>query len=1148
MTLSKKDPESQVEPVVAHAEIAACAVGELSNLGAPDDLNATGRKENSPLDCAYPSGNANAPVAIVHHAEAMLHETRAAIARGWALTPANGKAPFRPGWQREVPLSLGDLEALTRRCNMALRCGRPSGVLVLDDDSVEQYIADLPSLPATVTAITGRGRRHYYFRMPDVAVPNKSRAFGLAVEVKSDGTAVLLPGSTHPDTGGIYRWLEGHDPDSMPLAELPRALLEDLLRPQDPRPAPRSGSSAIGSQGTLVERYAASVRSAPDGDRNNTLNKHAYFLGGIVARGELDRGDVESALLEAAMNAGLPEREARATIASGLKKGIASPLPKPDGRGAKKGGRRMAEGIGFSVDGAFEPTTIESTNEVHDPSAAGSKGVHSARQGGRGARGPGTCPLKVPDGAPFPVHLLPESVQEYCRAIAHAVSVDESMAGLAILAALGGAIGLSREAVVTVNEWTEPPVIWGAIVMSSGGGKSPLVAAVLEPILRYQIKLKRQYDQERTAYDIAYRVWQEEEKKRLKRGQATAPPVAPVQRHVYASDATVEAIVDMFKGEAHGITAVYDELICFFGNMGRYSGKAQADLGIWLSMSRGAPIKVDRVVKGSTIVESAMASVIGGIQPRILAACCSDSAYASGLVARFLFVLPRRAVRQLRPCVPKNVKANYHCLVTKLLKLELDDCADELGMIRRRARRIPFAPECEEFLREYLPQWSIASMLECETLDAAMSKLEAYALRFALIRRVTREAVEDAGPDDPISLEDLQAGIQLARWFKEETRRVLISNNHDLTTNRDRKIASRRAIIESLGGQITASAWRKRHRRMTKPQAEQELDELVDAGYAEWREHGTTAKGGRPTRVCVLLEPGTTDFEMNEEVPDDDEEQVNEAVDSADEGGIGGFGLRGHGKRAGITLEAQAAPHGDEKEGLSETALTSLDQTLYSESTLVRKAHYEGSIGEYSECLPQNGPQNGLPDPVEADPALGARSDGGLSERASGEQEAQGPLPKEAESHLNACDSFRNPQNPQNPGTTSSAQRQDLRENSAPVSETPSDEGNSGARGPADPAGVEQVPDDLETLVADLLAAFPGAREVGPAAVVVPIESVFGFGAATLTSCRCCGSPKYWRLRDTGRGEPGDLVCERCHAPAQPEHLIERLNIGGGDA
>ena len=64
---------------------------------------------------------------------------------------------------------------------------------------------------------------------------------------------------------------------------------------------------------------------APEGTRNDQLNRSAYSIGQLVGAGVLDAEEAGSALLNAAMRTGLSEREATATIRSGMIPGIRNP-------------------------------------------------------------------------------------------------------------------------------------------------------------------------------------------------------------------------------------------------------------------------------------------------------------------------------------------------------------------------------------------------------------------------------------------------------------------------------------------------------------------------------------------------------------------------------------------------------------------------------------------------------------------------------------------------------------------------------------------------------------------------------------------------------------------------------------------------------
>jgi hypothetical protein len=67
------------------------------------------------------------------------------------------------------------------------------------------------------------------------------------------------------------------------------------------------------------------VAMAPEGTRNDQLNRSAHALGQLAAAGVLPLDLVVSKLVEAAGRAGLVGREVEATIASGLRSGARQP-------------------------------------------------------------------------------------------------------------------------------------------------------------------------------------------------------------------------------------------------------------------------------------------------------------------------------------------------------------------------------------------------------------------------------------------------------------------------------------------------------------------------------------------------------------------------------------------------------------------------------------------------------------------------------------------------------------------------------------------------------------------------------------------------------------------------------------------------------
>jgi len=265
-----------------------------------------------------------------------------ALRRGWALTLLGGKKPVLKNWTKIPPATAEDIGGwVAQGHNLGLRTGAVSGVTVIDDDTEDGSGAMDLGLPETVTVLTGSDKRHYYFKTPEQQIGNSASKLHPRVDVRGDGGQVVFVGSIHPETGQPYRWLEGHSPDEIELAEIPRRIIDRLRVSESPangHGAPRAArarsapplSVTSSADPDRAARWAeaalrnecARVASTPEGDRNNALNLAAFRVGQVL---HILARDPTEELLAAGLSAGLPEREARATIASGLGAGKLEP-------------------------------------------------------------------------------------------------------------------------------------------------------------------------------------------------------------------------------------------------------------------------------------------------------------------------------------------------------------------------------------------------------------------------------------------------------------------------------------------------------------------------------------------------------------------------------------------------------------------------------------------------------------------------------------------------------------------------------------------------------------------------------------------------------------------------------------------------------
>jgi len=212
--------------------------------------------------------------------------------------------------------------------NVGVRTGSASGLVVLDVDRRPGGMATLATLershgelPRSAAVETGAGR-HYWFAHPGGIVRNSAGRLGPGIDVRGDGGYVIAPPSCHI-TGRRYRWAA-----ALPIAPLPDWI--GARTPETNKPVPAGVRASVGRDVRPWARaaLAAEIRrvgSSIPGSRNDALNRASFALGQIVGGGHLRDDAVREALHHAGATAGLPPREVRSTVASGLRAGVRSP-------------------------------------------------------------------------------------------------------------------------------------------------------------------------------------------------------------------------------------------------------------------------------------------------------------------------------------------------------------------------------------------------------------------------------------------------------------------------------------------------------------------------------------------------------------------------------------------------------------------------------------------------------------------------------------------------------------------------------------------------------------------------------------------------------------------------------------------------------
>ncbi|MCC6427495.1 MAG: DUF3987 domain-containing protein [Phycisphaerales bacterium] len=473
----------------------------------------------------------------------------------------------------------------------------------------------------------------------------------------------------------------------------------------------------------------------------------------------------------------------------------------------------------------------------------------------------------VPAFAPFPVDVLPDPIRGFVTEAAKAIGCDASYIALPTLSGLAAAIGNTHR-IALKRGWTEPAIVWTAIVGESGTMKTPAFKLAMKAIRKAQANAFKEHDAARAEWEAQHLRYEAELtgwKRQAAKGHGDAgdppeKPALPIARRYIVSDTTTEALAPILLGNPRGVLLARDELAGWLGSFDRYAkaGKAGADSAHWLSMHNGEAMTIDRKtgIPPTIHVPSASVSITGGIQPGILARALGQEHHESGMAARVLYAMPpRKAKRWTEADVNSDTEATVAAVFDRLfgLTMEVDPESSALEP-DYRPRLVRLADDGKAAWVRFYNEHATEQAELSGDLSAAWSKLEGYAARIALVVHLTRWAGNDATLRDASRVDEasIAAGVVLARWFVDEARRVyaILSESDD-----DRE--TRRLVdwIERKGGTVTARDLTHgvRAYRGDPDAAERALSALVEAGIGHWEADAHGPKGGRPAQRFRLV-------------------------------------------------------------------------------------------------------------------------------------------------------------------------------------------------------------------------------------------------------------------------------------------------------
>lgn len=447
---------------------------------------------------------------------------------------------------------------------------------------------------------------------------------------------------------------------------------------------------------------------------------------------------------------------------------------------------------------------------------------------------------------PFPLDALPRIVRDYVAAGGNALRVDPTYLALPALVSLGGLIGNTRTMRIK-ESWHEPSVFWGALVAESSTLKSPAQSLAVRPLEALEETLWENNAAALKMHKIDTQAWKADRSNHM-----SEPPEPPSPERLIVSDITIESLADRLKDNPRGLTLIRDELSGWLTSFGRYAKGGQSDneLARWLEVFRAHSIIIDRKTadRQTICVPHAAVSVLGTIQPRIAQQLFSKSFFSSGMAARILFAMPPRTKKSwTEDVIPKSTERDYLSLFEAIYKQTEDERRGRGGW----TQLVEFNDGGKKAWVAFYNEWADRQAESHSERTYALSKLEGYAARFAMLLAVVDCFSEDARTEE-VKADHVKRARTLVEWFAHEADRCYsMMASPEEQADRERLIE----FIGSRGGLITARDLLRSNQSKYKTAANARaiLTELAEAGIGAWEMPAPDqSKRGRPSEVFFL--------------------------------------------------------------------------------------------------------------------------------------------------------------------------------------------------------------------------------------------------------------------------------------------------------
>ena len=340
----------------------------------------------------------------------------------------------------------------------------------------------------------------------------------------------------------------------------------------------------------------------------------------------------------------------------------------------------------------------------------------------------------------FPIEVFPDHLQDYINQAYDRLGFHKSYSGLAILSAIGTAIG-GNTVVRMKQNWNVSANLWSILVGTPTEAKTHAQKYPFKMFMNEAKILNNDYDEQLKKYnqDLAGFKKNKDKTDALKK---------PIKKKNIVKDITIEKLAIVLKDNPNGVVSLQDEMTGFFNKLTVYDTNNKPDyLELW---SRNF-IDTDRVNRESVDVFDPYVLIIGNIQNKSLIKLLRND--EDGFFERWLFALPEK--KEFLPTTIHDVDLNLYKQLNGLI----------WKIYSNRQSKMTFLNFSEDYKIQY-NDWKNKVKLDAfntnqGTKESIIGKLTEYVLRFSLIFYKL-----DNLTDGKVNVSHLEKSIKLFEYFK----------------------------------------------------------------------------------------------------------------------------------------------------------------------------------------------------------------------------------------------------------------------------------------------------------------------------------------------------------------------------------------------